>query len=92
MSFLFFSTFPYCIKEKSVETLAIRTIAIKRKTSQVSSPTASPELATLLGKYLKSGVTLGLDHLYLLSLFDLYALHFGSLFGLESSTRIWETL
>ena len=33
------------------------------------------ELATLLGIYLESGVTLGLDHIYLLSLFDLLALH-----------------
>ena len=31
-SFLFFSTFPYWIKEKSVATLAIRDIAIKSKT------------------------------------------------------------
>ena len=37
-SFLFFSTFPYGIKEKSVATLAIRDIAIKSKTPQVSSP------------------------------------------------------
>jgi hypothetical protein len=36
--FLFFSTFPYWIKEKSVATLAIRDIAIKSKTPQVSSP------------------------------------------------------
>ena len=34
------------------------------------------ELATLLGEILKSGVNLGLGHLYLLSLFDLFALHF----------------
>ena len=40
-----------------------------------------PELATLLGSILKSGVTLGLDHLYLLTLFNLFDLHFGSLFG-----------
>ena len=40
------------------------------------------ELATLLGRYLKSGVTLGLDHLYLFSLFDLLTLHYGYLFGL----------
>ena len=30
----------------------------------------------------KSGVTLGTYHIYLLTLFDLFALHFGSLFGL----------
>ena len=40
------------------------------------------ELATLLGKRLKSGVTLGLDHIYLLSLFYLLALHYGFLFGI----------
>ena len=39
------------------------------------------ELATLLGKNSKSGVTLGLDQLCLLTLFDLFALHFCSLFG-----------
>ena len=33
------------------------------------------------GDYFKSGVTLGIDHIYLLPLFDLYALHFSSLFG-----------
>ena len=36
-SFLFFSTFPYGIKEKSVATLANRDIAIK-KHIKVSSP------------------------------------------------------
>ena len=44
------------------------------------------------GDISKSGVTLGLDHIYLLSLFDLYALHYGSLFGFKSSTHIWDTL
>ena len=59
----------------------------KRK-MQTSIPKNNPgsghriiELAPLLGKLLKSGVTLGLDHLYLLSLFDLLYI-FGSLFGL----------
>ena len=33
------------------------------------------------GDFNKNGVTLGLDHIYLLSLFDLHALHCGSLFG-----------
>ena len=44
------------------------------------------------GENSKIGVTLGIDHIYLLTLFDLYALLFGSLFGVESSTRIWDTL
>ena len=35
------------------------------------------------GEYYKSGVTLGIDHIYLLTLFDLYALHYGSLFRFE---------
>ena len=43
------------------------------------------------GENSKCGVTLGLDHINLLALFDLYDLHYGSLFGFESSTRIWET-
>ena len=34
-----------------------------------------------VGDKIKSGVTLGLDHIYLLTLLDLVALHFGSLFG-----------
>ena len=37
-SFLFFSAFPYWIKEKSMVTLAIRTIAIKRKTTKSILP------------------------------------------------------
>jgi hypothetical protein len=45
-SFLFFSTFPYWIKEKSVATLANRDIAIKNTKSPVHRMT---ELATLLG-------------------------------------------
>ena len=62
-------------------TLAIRIIAIKRKTTRSVLP---PRYRTgdSAGEKHKSGVTLGLDHLYLLSLFDLYALHFGSLFRL----------
>ena len=52
----------------------------KRKTpSQLSHRIT--ELETLLGNKYKSGVTLGLDHIYLLTLFDLLALYFGSLFG-----------
>ena len=34
------------------------------------------KLETLLWIVVKNGVTLGIDHLYLLSLFDLLALHF----------------
>ena len=52
----------------------------KKKPSQFSHRIT--ELATLLGIEFKSGVTLELDHIYLLSLFDLSALHYGSLYGL----------
>ena len=58
------------------------TFAIKRKISSQFSHRIT-ELATLLGKNLKVGLTYGLDHLYLLTLFDLFALHYGSLFGFE---------
>ena len=72
----------FWIKEKSVATHA--------KPQHLQTQNAKPssqfsrhitELATLLGIW--SGVTLGLDHIYLLSLCDLYALHYGSLFGFE---------
>ena len=78
---MFFSAFPYGIKEKSVVTLAIRIIVIKCKTTKSILP---PYYITgdSAGEKFKSGVTLGLYHLYLLSLFDLIALHFGSLFEL----------
>ena len=58
---------------------------------QVNSPTYH-RTGDSAGENSKSGVTLGLDHIYLLKLFDLYVLHYGSLFGFESSTRIWDTL
>ena len=44
-SFLFFSPFPYWIKEKSVATLANRNICDKTQNPQVSSPTVS-QIAT----------------------------------------------
>ena len=81
-SFLLFLAFPYWIKEKSVATLAIRTITIKRKTTKSILPPRYRTGDSAGELILKSGVTLGLNHIYLLSLFDLYALHFGSLFGL----------
>ena len=67
------------------------TFAIKRKTPKLVLP---PYHRTddSAGDNFKSGVTLGLDHIYLLSLFDLFALHFGSLFGFKSSTWIYDTL
>ena len=57
------------------------TFAIKHKTPKSVLPPYH-RTGDSDGEKLKSGVTLGLDHLYLLSLFDLFALHFGSLFGL----------
>ena len=62
-------------------TFANRTIAIKRKLTKSVLP---PRYRTggSARDILKSGVTLWLDHIYLLSLFDLHALHYGSLFGL----------
>ena len=81
----------FWIKEKSVATLANRNICDKTQNTMSVLPPYH-RTGDSAGKNSKSGVTLGLDHLYLLSLFDLYALHFGSLFGLKSSTRIWDTL
>ena len=82
MSFLFFSAFPLLDKRKvggdSFYPQQLRSNA--KQPSQFSHRIT--ELATLLGILLKSEVTFGLDHLYLLSLFDLHALHYGSLFGL----------
>ena len=56
------------------------TFAIKHKTLKSVLPpyhrTSDP-----VGDDFKSGVTLGLDLIYLLTLFDLFALDFGSLFG-----------
>ena len=72
-------------------TLANLPITIKRKQTELVLPPYH-RTGDSAGEYSKSGVTLGLDHIYLLSLFDLYALHYGSLFGFESSTRIWDTL
>ena len=73
----------FWIKEKSVVTLA-KPQHLRTQTQNSSSQFSHriTELTTLLGKYSKSGVTLGLDHIYLLTLFDLFALHYGSLFGL----------
>ena len=42
------------------------------------------------GENSKSGVTLGLDHIYLLALFELYALHYGSLFWFDMESGCWE--
>ena len=81
----------FWIKEKLVATLANRNICDKTQNPQVSSSTVSQNWQ-LCWEIYKSGVTLGLDHIYLLTLFDLYALHYGSLFGFESSTWIWDTL
>ena len=57
------------------------TFAIKRKTHKSVLP---PYHITgdSAGDNSKSRVTLGVYHIYLLSLFDLFALYFGSLFGL----------
>ena len=62
-------------------TLANRTFAIKRKTFKSVLPSGY-RIGDSAGDYSKSGVTLGLDHIYLLSLFDLFALHLWVLFGL----------
>ena len=72
-------------------TLANLTFAIKRKTLKSVLPPYH-RTGDSAGKNSKCGVTLGLDHIYLLTLFDLFALHYGSFFGFESSTRIWDTL
>ena len=72
----------FWIKEKSVATLGNRNICDKMQNHQVNSPTVSQNWRLCWGKF-KSGVTLGLYHIYLLLLFDLYALHYGSLFGFE---------
>ena len=60
------------------------TFAIKRKTTKSVLP---PRYRTgnSAGELLKCGVTLGLDPLYLLTLIDLFALHFSSLFGFVSN-------
>ena len=81
----------FWIKKSRWRLLLTATFAIKRKTIKSVLP---PYLRTgdSVGENSKSGVTLGLDHIYLLTLFDLYALHYGYLFGFESSTRIWDTL
>ena len=57
------------------------TFAIKRKTLKSVLPPYH-RTSDSTEENSKSGVTFGLDHIYLLTLFDLYALHFGSLFGL----------
>ena len=73
----------FWIKEKSVAALANCNICkYKMQNDRVSSPTVSQNWRLYWGNVLKSGVILGLDHIYLLSLFDLHALHYGSLFGL----------
>ena len=73
----------FWIKAKSVATLANRNICDKTQNPQVSSPTVSQNWRLCWGNFIKVGVTLGLDHIYLLTLFDLYALHYDSLFGFE---------
>ena len=66
----------FWIKEKSAGTLDNRNICDQTQNLQVSSPTVSQNWRICWG-YFKSGVTLGLDHIYFLSFFDMYALHFG---------------
>ena len=67
------------------------TFAIKHKTPKSVLPPYY-KTSDSAGDYSKSGVTLDLDHIYLLSLLNLFALNYGSLFGFESSTRILDTL
>ena len=55
-------------------TLVIRNNCDQTQNTQVSSPTVLQNWRLCWGQ-VKSGVTLGLDHLYFLSLFDLHALH-----------------
>ena len=68
-----------------METLAYRTFMGKKMRNQYKQSVLSPYHRTggSVGEFYKSGVTLGLGHIYLISLFDLYALHYGSLFGLS---------
>ena len=80
-SFLCFFTFPFWIKEKSVATLANRNIYDKTQNPQVSYSTVSQNWRLCWGYILKVGLPQGLDHMYLLTLLDLYALHYGSMFG-----------
>ena len=70
----------FWIKEKSVATLTNRNICDKTQNLKSVLPPYH-RTGDSAGEYYKSGVTLGLDHLYLLTLFDLLALHFGSWFG-----------
>ena len=72
----------FWIKEKSVATLANQNICDQTQNPTVKSPTVSQNCRLCWRIKLKSGVTLGLDHLYLLSLFYLFDLHYGSLFVL----------
>ena len=55
------------------------TFAIKRKTLKSVLPPYH-KTGDSVGESVKSGVTLGINHLYFLSLFNLLALHFGSSF------------
>ena len=72
----------FWIKEKSVETLA-KPQHLQKQTQNLKSvlPPYHRTGDSTGDLILKSGVTLGLDYIYLLTLFDLFALHFGSLFG-----------
>ena len=73
-----------------VATLAYRDIS---RTSISKQSVLFPpiiELATLLGILIKWGYLRVLDHLYMLTLFALIALHLVLLFRFESFTRIWE--
>ena len=81
----------FWIKEKSVATLANRNICDQTQTLKSVLPPYHRTGDSAREKF-KSGVTLGLEHIYLLSLLDLYALRDGYLFGFESSTRIWNTI
>src|ERR1051325_9331013 len=60
--FLFFSPSLYWIKEKSMETLAIRNICDKKKNKKVSSSTVLQNCRLYWGDYLKRGYLRVLDH------------------------------
>ena len=61
----------FWIKGKSVATLDIRTNAIETQNTKSVLP-PYPRIGDSTGEISKSGVTLGLNHLYLLSLRDLH--------------------
>ena len=75
-------SFSFWIKEKSVVTLANRNICDQTQNIPKSILPPCYRTGDSAGEVLKSEVTLGIDHLYLLSLFDFHSLHYGSFFGL----------